>query len=131
MSISGLVLGFTKGWALAFCVLALAPILGVMVTLFGIVLTSGITQSLIAYGQSAGYAEQALSAIKVVTAFGMETQEKLNYTKYLEQAKKAGFNARLFGGAVAAFFFMVIFGSYAYAFYIGSQFIYHDVYNSA
>ena len=72
-----------------------------------------------------------MSAIKVVTAFGMETQEKLNYTKYLEQAKKAGFNSRLFNAAVVGFFFMVIFGSYAYAFYIGSQFIEHDVYNTA
>ena len=131
MSISGLVLGFTKGWALALCILGLAPFLVILVALIGKVLTDGITQSLIAYGQSAGYAEQALSAIKVVTAFGMEVQEKLNYTKYLEQAKKAGFNSRLFNAAVVALFFMIIFSSYAYAFYIGSQFVEHDVFNSA
>lgn len=50
MAISGLVFGFTKGWALALCILGLAPFLGVLVGLFGKVVSSGLTQSLIAYG---------------------------------------------------------------------------------
>jgi hypothetical protein len=32
-----------------------------------------------AYGQSAGYAEQALNAIRVVVAFGQENREVHNY----------------------------------------------------
>jgi hypothetical protein len=40
-----------------------------------------------AYGQSAGYAEQALNAIKVVAAFGQEEKEIQNYQKYLFRAK--------------------------------------------
>jgi len=45
---------------------------------------------MLAYSQSAGYAEQALSAIKVVSAFGMESLEAKNYKKYLDRAKNAG-----------------------------------------
>lgn len=43
MSVSGLVFGFSKGWALALCILALAPVLGVVVGLFGKVLASGLS----------------------------------------------------------------------------------------
>jgi hypothetical protein len=32
-----------------------------------------------AYGQSAGYAEQAINAIRVVQAFGQEEKEYKNY----------------------------------------------------
>ena len=35
------------------------------------------------YAQSAGYAEQALLAIKVVQTYGREVKESLNYNKYL------------------------------------------------
>jgi len=43
-----------------------------MATLFGKISSTSASKSLIAYGQSAGYAEQAISAIRVVIAFGME-----------------------------------------------------------
>ena len=39
------------------------------------------------YGQSAGYAEQALTAIKVVHTYGQELLELKNYTKYLDRAQ--------------------------------------------
>lgn len=48
------------------------------------------SKALKAYGQSAGYAEQALSAIKVVVAFGMEPVEIKNYSKYLSRSKEMG-----------------------------------------
>jgi len=37
-----------------------------------------------AYAQSAGYAEQALGAIKVVQTYGQEELEINNFTKHLE-----------------------------------------------
>ena len=52
--------------------MALAPVLIFMATLFGKIASTSASKSLIAYGQSAGYAEQAISAIRVVVAFGME-----------------------------------------------------------
>lgn len=43
MTVSGLALGFSKGWILAFCILALTPVLLILVTLFGKVLSAGLT----------------------------------------------------------------------------------------
>jgi len=52
-------------------------------SLMGIALQSGITEQLKAYAMSAGYAEQALSAIKIVHTYGQEKLEEKNYMKYL------------------------------------------------
>jgi len=73
--LSGLVVGLTKGWSLALCIIGAAPFLLIVGVLLNMVLTRGLSQSLVAYSQSAGFAEQALSAIRVVSAFGMEVVE--------------------------------------------------------
>jgi len=57
MCISGLCVGFYKGWTLAFAMLGIAPIMLIGMGIFSSVMMkrSGITMR--AYGQSAGYAE--------------------------------------------------------------------------
>lgn len=70
MSISGFVVGFMKGWSLALAILAIAPVLFLSGAFFGKVQERGSEAAQLAFAQSAGYAEQALSAIRVVVAFG-------------------------------------------------------------
>lgn len=82
-----------------------------------------------AYGQSAGYADQALNAIRVVVAYGQEEKEVKNYTKYLNRARVAGIKTHCRGAFTMALFFASIFGTYAYAFYMGSVWIYNDFWN--
>jgi hypothetical protein len=45
---------------------------------------------LIAYSQSAGYAEQALHAVKVVQTYGQEMLEDTIYCKYLDRTREQG-----------------------------------------
>lgn len=78
---------------------------------------------MLAYSQSAGYAEQALSAIRVVSAFGMESLEAKNYAKYLERAKNASFKNQLQAAICLGLFFFVIYSVYAYSYWIGSIFV--------
>jgi ATP-binding cassette subfamily B (MDR/TAP) protein 1 len=51
---------------------------------------AGYTKTAASYNKSAGFAEQAISAIRVVTAFGFEKQEIKNYSKHLDQVFVAG-----------------------------------------
>lgn len=83
-----------------------------------------------AYGQSAGYADQALNAIRVVAAYGQEEKEVRNYTKYLERARVAGVKTHCQGAFAMSLFFASIFGTYAYSFYLGSVWIYYDIWNN-
>jgi ATP-binding cassette subfamily B (MDR/TAP) protein 1 len=74
-----------------------------------------------AYAQSAGYAEQALSAIRVVTAFGQQTKEGKSYDKYLHRAKEAGNKVHFKIGLVMGGFFASMFGMYTYSFLLGAH----------
>ena len=49
----------------------------------GVAMQDGFAEQMRAYAQSAGYAEQALGAIKVVHTYGQEMLEESNYEKYL------------------------------------------------
>lgn len=88
MFLFGFSLAFYWGWKLTVILLGVLPFL--MVTGVGMALSleSGLTAMMRAYAQSAGYAEQALSAIKVVHSYGQEELENQNYKKYLVRASE-------------------------------------------
>lgn len=120
MSFAGLFFAFFKGWFLSLLLLAAFPVLMIFTSGMGKAMGSGFMVNLKSYGQSAGYAEQALNAIRVVQAFGQEKTEEANYDKYLGRARTAGIKT-IFSTAIAVGMFIFgMFGYYAYAFFVGS-----------
>jgi len=83
-----------------------------------------------AYSQSAGYAEQALSSVKVVHTYGQELLELKIYCKYLEKSKimanKTGWKSSMVGGLLMSSFLCF----YAYCFYFGGYLRSEEVENS-
>ena len=69
------------------------------------------------YAQSAGYAEQALIAIKVVQTYGRELKESMNYNKYLDRALVSERRKNRLAAYGLAFLWWGLFGFYGYAFY--------------
>lgn len=65
----------------------------------------------------------------MVVAYGQEVREQRNYNKYLDRARKAGVKTHLKGSLVLALFMASIFATYAYSFFMGSVWIYHQIYN--
>lgn len=92
-------------------------------------MAGGFKKSLQAYAQSAGYAEQALSAIRVVAANGTEKEEARIYESFLDRVKQAGAKVHMSGGFAFGFLWFVIFGGYSYALYVGSWFIQERIFN--
>lgn len=131
MSFSGLFFAFFKGWIMSLILLGAFPILLIMMGIVGKAIQNGFRQNLEAYGQSAGYAEQALNAIRVVHAFGQERTEIKNYEKYLEKTKKTGIKTHFKGAFSIGFLFFVMFGYYGYAFYTGSWLVQKQTKNAA
>jgi len=123
MSISGIAFAFTRGWTFAFTLLAIFPPLTISTMLLTKVMQEGFAANLRAYSQSAGYAEQALNAIRVVVAFGQERQEAKNYLGYLGRAKQAAIANAFKAGILMGVFYFSIFASHAYAYYIGSYWV--------
>jgi ATP-binding cassette subfamily B (MDR/TAP) protein 1 len=89
-TLAGMAFSFTRGWSFCLILLVSFPFLGFTSSLLSKVLAKGSQENMKAYGQSAGYADQAINAIRVVAAYGQEEKEVRNYTKYLEIARVAG-----------------------------------------
>lgn len=123
MCFSGLFFAFFRGWLMSLILLAFFPFVFLMTHVITVVMQSGFNQNLKSYGQSAGYAEQALNAIRVVQAFGREDTEVENYDKYLGRAKATGVRTHMKTGLAIAGFFFVMYGYYAYAFFTGSYLV--------
>ena len=99
--------------------LALAPIIGLGITLFMYTSTNKSVAVLKSYSQSSGYAEQALNAIKVVVSYGQEVQEVKNYTTFLAEARRSGVKSGVLAAAAQGLFMFFIYLAYAYAFFMG------------
>jgi ATP-binding cassette subfamily B (MDR/TAP) protein 1 len=109
--------------------LGVGPIMIIGISVMGVFMGSKVANQIKAYGQSAGYAEQALSSIKVVIAFGQELTEQATYTSFLGKAKEAGSKSSILAGMALGFFIFMIYASYAYAFFLGGYFVDKEIYN--
>ena len=131
MCLAGFATGMYKGWSLSLAMLGIAPIMLIGMGCFGAVMSKRTLASMKAYGQSAGYAEQALSAIRIVVSFGQEDLEIKNYNYYVEECTAAGHKAALASGSSLGFFNFTIYLCYAYAFIIGAVWIDKPYWNHA
>ena len=70
ISVAGLAMAFTKGWSFSLVLFACFPPLIVSMAMLTAVMQTGFVSNMVAYSQSAGYAEQALNSMRLVAAFG-------------------------------------------------------------
>lgn len=123
MSFAGFFFAFFRGWWMSLILLFAFPVMFIMTGSLMKAMRSGFTENMKAYGQSAGYAEQALNAIRVVQAFGQEKSEMRNYERHLGRAQATGIKTHYKTATAIASFSFAIFGYYAYGFYTGSWLI--------
>lgn len=85
MAISGLALAFYKGWSLALPMLILVPIIVCGLSCFIKQITQKFIVSGKAFAAAASASDEAMSAIKIVIAFGMEAIEVDNYMRFVKR----------------------------------------------
>uniref|UniRef100_A0A3B4XS69 ATP-binding cassette, sub-family B (MDR/TAP), member 4 n=1 Tax=Seriola lalandi dorsalis TaxID=1841481 RepID=A0A3B4XS69_SERLL len=121
--IASFVIGFIKGWKLTLVILAVSPALGISAALFSKVLTSFTSKEQTAYAKAGAVAEEVLSAIRTVFAFSGQDREIKRYHKNLEDAKRMGIKKALSANIAMGFTFLMIYLSYALAFWYGSTLV--------
>lgn len=123
MSVSSFFLGyafaFVWGWKFTLILLACFPVMMCSGIVMGMAVSGGIVEQLKAYAQSAGYAEQALNAVRIVHTYCNERLEHMNYIKYLEESKKKQFKFTIIGGLGGGMLFLILQLLYAAAFWFG------------
>ncbi|XP_041649046.1 ATP-binding cassette, sub-family B (MDR/TAP), member 4 [Cheilinus undulatus] len=121
--IASFIIGFSKGWKLTLVILAVSPALGISAALFSKVLASFTTKEQTAYAKAGAVAEEVLSSIRTVFAFSGQNREIQRYNKNLVDAKDMGVKKAISANIAMGFTFLMIYLSYALAFWYGSTLV--------
>lgn len=121
--IVGFVMGFVYGWKLTLVIIAVSPLIVIAGGIIGKLLSSATTQELNAYAKAGSIAEEVISAIRTVAAFGGEKKEIERYASHLGEARDFGIKKGVMSGLGMAFFQLIMFGSYSLAFWYGAKLI--------
>ncbi|XP_011362437.1 multidrug resistance protein 1 isoform X1 [Pteropus vampyrus] len=120
---TGFIVGFTRGWKLTLVILAISPVLGLSAAMWAKILSSFTDKELLAYAKAGAVAEEVLAAIRTVIAFGGQKKELERYNKNLEEAKRIGINKAITANISIGVAFLLIYASYALAFWYGTSLV--------
>uniref|UniRef100_A0A4W3KD68 ATP-binding cassette sub-family B member 5 n=1 Tax=Callorhinchus milii TaxID=7868 RepID=A0A4W3KD68_CALMI len=120
--VGGVIIGFIKGWKLTLVMLAAGPALALSAMVWAKVsLTVSFTNlEMTAYAKAGAVAEEVLSSIRTVVAFGGQDKEIERYRKNLREAKKIGVKKSITINLSVGFAYFLLFGSYALGFWYGT-----------
>ncbi|KAJ1550696.1 ATP-binding cassette, sub-B (MDR TAP), member 4, partial [Nowakowskiella sp. JEL0078] len=121
--IVALIVAFVKGWKLALVLLAALPVLGVIGVVMIFIINKYIKEGQDSYADAGAIVEQAISGIRTVYAFSLQTRFQEKYQTELEKA----YNSDLKKGKALAtgfgLFMVTLFSTYGLAFYYGSRLV--------
>lgn len=124
----GFIVGLIRGWKLTLVILAVSPVLGLSAALWAKVLSAFTDKEQAAYAKAGAVAEEVLAAIRTVIAFGGQEKEIKRYHKNLEDAKRIGIRKAITANISMGAAFLLIYASYALAFWYGTTLILTDDY---
>ncbi|XP_073920946.1 phosphatidylcholine translocator ABCB4 isoform X3 [Castor canadensis] len=125
---AGFIVGFIRGWKLTLVIMAISPLLGLSAAVWAKILSAFSDKELAAYAKAGALAEEALGAIRTVIAFGGQNKELERYQKHLENAKKVGIKKAISANISMGIAFLLIYASYALAFWYGSTLVISKAY---
>ncbi|KAJ2775774.1 hypothetical protein IWQ57_000184 [Coemansia nantahalensis] len=121
--VAGVILAFVKGWRLTLVVLSVLPLLAGSASLMGILLARDTAGGQDAYAAAGSVADEVLSSIKTVMAFGAQARELARFREKIAVARAAGLRkAWVVGGCMGAIMFS-IYGVYALGFWYGGKLV--------
>ncbi|NXP51177.1 MDR1 protein, partial [Heliornis fulica] len=126
--ITGFIVGLIRGWKLTLVILAVSPVLGLSAALWAKVLSAFTDKEQAAYAKAGAVAEEVLAAVRTVIAFGGQEKEIKRYYKNLEDAKRIGIKKAITANISMGAAFLLIYASYALAFWYGTTLVLSDDY---
>ncbi|XP_075982396.1 multidrug resistance protein homolog 49-like isoform X2 [Anticarsia gemmatalis] len=117
--VTAVIISFCYGWELTLVILSCTPVIIATTAVVAKVQASLTTQELQAYSVAGVVAEEVLSAIRTVVAFGGERKEIERYSARLEPAKGMGTKKGIFSGVGSGIMWFIIYATYALAFWYG------------
>eukprot|EP00731_Ephydatia_muelleri_P030841 Em0022g355a len=121
--VAGYVIAFTKSWKLSLVLATMVPMLVIMAAAIAKVIASFTFREQKAYASAGAVAEEVLSSIRTVVAFGGEEKEVERYNVVLKKARTEGLKKGLSVSLVAGGMFLILYCMYALGFWYGAVLI--------
>ena len=115
-----MILAFSQNWKLTLALFSIVPVIGITITLVNIVGGKYQINVLNHYVKSSAYAEEALSAIRTVMAFGAQKKMSDRYNSNLGNARSEAIKKALIVALGLGVVYFLLFSGYAIAFYFGA-----------
>ncbi|XP_036443196.1 bile salt export pump [Colossoma macropomum] len=119
----GFLMGFARGWKLTLVIISVSPLIGVGAALMALFVAKLTGRELQAYAKAGAVADEVLSSIRTVAAFGGEKKEVERYDRNLISAQRWGIRKGLIMGFFTGYLWFIIFLCYALAFWYGSSLV--------
>ncbi|KAJ1967670.1 hypothetical protein H4R34_006366, partial [Dimargaris verticillata] len=116
---TGFILAFIKGWQLAIVLLAVLPLLALAGTLVTMLIATKSTGGQSSYGAAGAVAEEVISGIRTVMAFGGQECEIRRYDSKISEALRQGIRKAIIGGIGTGVVMSLLFFVYALGFWYG------------
>ncbi|XP_066256417.1 ATP-dependent translocase ABCB1-like [Euwallacea similis] len=116
---AALILALVKGWELALICLISFPVSMIAIGIIAFLTTKFSQKELDAYGEAGSIAEEVITFIRTVVAFGGQKAEKERYNKGLLFARNNNIKRHFFEGCGFGLLWLCIFSSYGLAFWYG------------
>eukprot|EP00118_Oscarella_pearsei_P018352 m.187919 g.187919 ORF g.187919 m.187919 type:complete len:679 (+) comp39371_c1_seq11:47-2083(+) len=123
----GLIVGFISDWRLSLFILGLTPILAVLGLLEAKLVSSLTGEEQEAYAQAGSVAQEVISCIRTVVAFGGEDKEAERYKVGIEKARDLGNKKALSHGISMAALYVIIFGAFGFTFWFAGFLVYKEL----
>uniref|UniRef100_A0A8C9DT68 Bile salt export pump n=1 Tax=Prolemur simus TaxID=1328070 RepID=A0A8C9DT68_PROSS len=121
--IFGFLLGFYRGWKLTLVIISISPLIGIGAAILGLSVSKFTDYELKAYAKAGSVADEVISSMRTVAAFGGEKKEVERYEKNLVFAQRWGIRKGIVMGFFTGYVWCIIFFSYALAFWYGSKLV--------
>ncbi|XP_044073835.1 bile salt export pump isoform X2 [Siniperca chuatsi] len=119
----GFMVGFIGGWKLTLVVIAVSPLIGIAAGLTSMAVGRLAGQELKAYAKAGAVADEVLSSIRTVAAFGGEEKEAERYDRNLVDAQNLGMKKGTIIGIFQGYLWCIIFFCFTLAFWYGSKLV--------
>ncbi|XP_056590670.1 bile salt export pump [Triplophysa dalaica] len=121
--VCGFLLGFARGWKLTLVIISVSPLIGIGAALMALFVAKLTGRELQAYAKAGAVADEVLSSIRTVAAFGGERKEVERYDTNLVSAQEWGIRKGLIMGFFTGYMWLIIFLCYGLAFWYGSSLV--------
>ncbi|OAQ59881.1 multidrug resistance protein 3 [Pochonia chlamydosporia 170] len=121
--ISALVIAFVKSWRLALVMLCLPVSITIWMVITGTSMKKEMVKSSSLHASTASFAEEAISAINNVAAYGLQRRFSKKYETSLMPATTSDFKAKSFMGLLLGGMMSLVLSAFALACWAGSRFM--------